>query len=294
MQVTSDVVGIKFKPYRTEITQRMINNYAAAVFDSNPVYLDDRRKEGLIAPPTLAAAVTWPIIANIYDYADLGFPPEALFRIVHYSERLLIHRHLVPGDRITIEGEVAAVIPEKRGTHVVFKLPAVDRKGEPLFTEYVGGMMRGVECADKGRGAENIPALPRAQKGEPLWEVSIPVRREDCYIYEGCADVPFPIHTSPAFAESVGLPDIIYFGIATLARAISELVNRDLEGEPSKICELSCLFRGMVLPESVVRVQLLQKEEAEPCGRLLFRVLNKDGKEAVSGGQLLFRSAGQL
>jgi len=290
MQVSSDVVGKKLKQYTAEISQRQISNYAAAVGDLNPCYLDDERKEGLIAPPTMASAITWPIIQNLGDYVDLGYPPEALFQLVHYSEQLTIHRPVQVGDSLSITGEVAAVLPRKSGTHVIFKLPALDKNGDAVFTEYIGGLLRGVECPDGGRGAEKVPApveLPEEAKfSGPAWEVSLPVTRKDCYIYDGCADVPFPIHTSPAFARGVGLPGIIYQGIATLAQAVRELTNRELYAEPARIGALSCFFRGMVVPDSFIRVQLLKRSEESMGKSLFFRVLNAEGKEAVSEGFL--------
>ncbi len=289
MEVNSSVVGQKMKVFKFEVTQRQINNYAAAVGDPNPCYLDDARQSGLIAPPTLAAALTWPLIQNIYDYLDLGFPAEIMFRIVHYSEQLIIERPLKPGDRLSIEGQVVAVVPEKSGTHVIFKLPALDQEGKLVFTEFIGGMLRGVTCTDPGRTAGKLPVIPALPNiSEPIWEAAVPIKREDCYIYEGCADVPFPIHTSPSFARSMGLPDIIYFGIGTLARAVSALVNRELGTNPAEIKQLACYFRGMVTPESFIRIQLLDRKKNNSGGELFFRVLNQLGKEAVSEGYLRF------
>jgi acyl dehydratase len=287
MQVNSAVVGQKMRVFQTEVTQRQINNYAAAVGDPNPCYLDDSRQNGLIAPPTLAAALTWPLLQNIYDYLDLGFPAEIMFRIVHYSEQLVIERPLKPGDLLSIEGQVVAVVPEKSGTHVIFKLPALDQEGNLVFTEYIGGMLRGVECTDPGRTIGKLPAIPALPGNfEPIWEAAVPIKREDCYLYEGCADVPFPIHTSPSFARSMGLPDIIYFGIGTLARAVSALVNRELGANPAGIRHLACIFRGMVTPESFIRIQLLERKQNDTGLELFFRVLNQQGKEAVSEGYL--------
>ena len=288
MEITSEAVGKKMKLFQTDITQRQVNNYAAAVNDPNPFYLDDERKEGLVAHPTLAAAITWPLIQNIYAYIDLEYPPEIMFQIVHYSEYLAIHRPLVPGDKISITGEVAAVVPEKNGTHVVFKLPALDSKNEPVFTEYIGGMLRGVKCLDQGRGKDSIPAEASSfSDSQPLWEVSLPITRLDCYIYESCANVPFPIHTSPAFARSVGLPDIIYFGIGTLARGINEIINRENGADPRGVKAVSCRFRGMVSPESFIRIQLLKRVIDQGKKELYFRVLNREDKEAVSSGYIL-------
>jgi acyl dehydratase len=291
MKVTSEITGKKLTEFVTEVTQRDINNYAAAVRDPNPCYLDDEREDGLIAPPTLAAALTWPIINNIYDYIDLGYAAEFLFRIVHYSEHLEIYRPLKPGDKVSINGEVAAVLPVKSGTHIVFRLPALDREGKPLFTEYIGGLLRGVECADEGKGSENLPVISTAPPNAiPLWETAIAIRREDCYIYEGCANVPFPIHTSPSFARSVGLPDIIYFGVGTLAHGVREVVNREAGANPKRVKSVSCYFRGMVTPDSFIRIQLTGRSSRGDLEELYFRVLNHEGKEAVSEGLLQLTS----
>lgn len=287
MKIDSTVVGKKMKLFTTTISDRQIGNYAAAIGDPNPCYLDDTRTAGLIAPPTLAAAITWPLIQNIHDYLKHDFPMEMMFRIVHYSEQIVINRLLKPDDRISIEGEVAAVIPEKSGTHIIFKLPASDQAGKPVFTEYIGGMLRGVECADQGRITGILPAVPSIPVSEnPIWETAIPIRREDCYIYEGCANVPFPIHTSPAFARSMGLPDIIYYGVGTLAKAVRELVNREAASDPTGIDHLACHFRGMVTPNSFIRIQLCGKRESDDQKELFFRVLNQQDKEAVSEGYL--------
>ncbi|MGM0652097.1 MAG: MaoC/PaaZ C-terminal domain-containing protein [Bacillota bacterium] len=287
MQITSEAVGSKLLEYRTVITQRQINNYAAAVNDPNPHYLDDEASRGLIAPPTMISAVTWPIIQNIEQYIDLGYPPEVLFQLVHYSEHLEISRPLKPGDSITIRGEVAAIQPEKKGTYIVFKLPALDSNHNPLFTEYIGGMLRNVKCPDGGRGFEKIPpTLTALNKNSFIWEKAQPISRLDCYIYAGCANVPFPIHNSPAFAHSVGLPDIIYQGMATLAHAIRELVNREAGANPNRVKSISCRFKGMVSPDTFIRIRLLERSENGNSLSLLFHVLNQDNREAVSEGHL--------
>ncbi len=290
MQVNSEIVGRKLKNYRTEISWRRSTNYAAAVSDTNPFYLNDRREGGLIAPPTLAAAVTWPIIQNIYDFIELGYSPQILFTMVHYSEQLIFHRPLRPGDTLSIDGEVAAVLPASKGTHIIFKFPALDGKGEPVFTEFIGGILRGVTCSDGGRGEENIPAVAQATLHQaPLWEAPVPILLEAPYLYDGCADVVFPIHTSPAFACSVGLSDILYQGVATLAQAVRELVNREAGADPTGVRALSCRFRGMVVPGSFIRVQLLQRKNEDDGKTLFFRVLNQEGREAVSDGCMLLK-----
>lgn len=288
MEIASSVVGLKSAEYRTEIAWRQTTNYAASVADMNPLYFDDRREEGLIAPPTFAFALTWPIISKIHDYIDFPYPPELLSTIVHYTEHVDFFRPLRPGDTVSIRGEVAAVLPHRAGTHVVFKFPVQDLDGRPIHTEYVGGMLRGVKCADGGRGAENLPTVPRLEAtaaGAPVWEVPVAIGKEAPYVYDGCSGLAFAIHTSPRFAEAVGLPGIILHGTATLAHAVREIVNREAGGDPTKVRALAARFSAMVFPGTSIRVQLLERHgDSTGARHIHFRVLNDQGHKAISGG----------
>ncbi|UCG04134.1 MAG: hypothetical protein JSW11_09130 [Candidatus Heimdallarchaeota archaeon] len=75
----------------------------------------------------------------------------------HYSEHLKIHRLMKSGDEITIKGEIVAIMPHRAGTHVILCLEAVDNKNEPVYTQYHGSMLRGVECIGGEKGKENLP-----------------------------------------------------------------------------------------------------------------------------------------
>lgn len=297
------------------MTWRHTTNFAASVGDMNPLYLDDRRPEGIIAPPVFAFALTWPILSRIYDYVALPYPPEIMSTIVHYTEHIDYVRPLRPGDEVSIIGEVAAVVPHRSGTHVVFKLPVTDLEGRPFHTEWIGAMLRGVRCADAGRGLENLPVVPDVPAaaapvtpvtpaaapagGTPLWEVPVHIGEEAPYVYDGCTDLVFAIHTSPAFAEMVGLPGIILHGTATLSHAVRELVNREAGADPTRLEVLSARFRAMVRPGTDIRIQLVAKNqgpgtlvdgETGPT-HLHFQVLNADGREAISRGYARLRQA---
>ncbi|NPV91707.1 MAG: hypothetical protein HPY50_13125 [Firmicutes bacterium] len=285
MKVGSDIVGLRFKEYQTRITLRQTTNYAAAVGDMNPRYLDDRREGGVVAPPMLAVAVSWPIVENIKSYLDLPYPPEIFNTIVHYSEYLEITRPLRPGDRVTVSGEVLALIPHKAGSYIVFKFSVTDKDGKAIHQEYTGGILRGVECTDGGKGEENIPMVPdHAASGDPEWSVTVPITPEAPYVYDGCTNIYFPIHTSPKFAKAVGLPGIIYQGTATLALAVCELINREAGGDPERVKVIFGRFTGMVMPDSAIAVQLQGRRASGDYTELFFRVLNQQEKEAISLG----------
>lgn len=292
MEIDSRFVGFALKPMETEITWRRTMNYAAAIGDNNPCYFNDENPEGVIAHPMFCVAVTWPISERIWEYTDgFEFPEEILFTQVHYTEHLQIHRPIRPGDRLTVKGRIAATLPHKAGTLFVVRFDAVDGQGFPVFTEHIGGLMRGVSCTDSGKGGETLPEIPRfTDDGPILWESIFPVGRMAPFIYDGCTDIYFPIHTSVKFARAVGLPDIIHQGTATLALAVKEMINLEAGGNPLPIKTIACRFTGMVIPGTEIRIRLSGRKSDESGDHLFFHVLNSDGKKAISEGVITFQS----
>lgn len=288
MKLSSAFVGATLKEYTCIITARRTMNYAAAIGDANPLYFNDERPEGIIAPPLFPVAVTWPIVENITDYLDAPeFSQEVLFTQVHYSEHLSIHRPVKPGSHLTIKGIIAAIEPHRAGTYITTRFDAHDADGNHYFTEHIGAMMRGVACEDTGKGGQSVPSVPEQTKeSAALWESVIPIDPLAPFIYDGCTNIYFPIHTSLQFAHQVGLPGIIHQGTATLALAVHSVLNRETGGDPHRVATIYCRFSGMVLPGSAIRVRLTGKNQMS-CGTdLFFTVFNAEEKRAISDGYI--------
>jgi len=260
--------------------------YAAGVGDANPLYFDDDRPGGVIAPPMLAVALTWNLASHFAEYWDVGdFPVEVLAQQVHYSEVLEWHRPMLPGDTLRITGEVAAIQPHRAGTHLVLCFTAEDRSGGLVFREYIGGMMRGVRCADDDTSAPELPQpAPWSGARDLLWEKRLKIDSLASWVYDMCGDIPFPIHTSRAFARAVGLPGVIYQGTATLAVALREVTNAEAGADPRRVRGLACNFTGMVEPNSEITVRVLGKEAVNDTTRVHFQVLNEKGHKAIRNG----------
>jgi len=227
MQLSTDLVGTLLKPYQTKIKSRQTTNYATAIQDNNPVYFDDRKKDGIIAHPMFPVAVTWPLLSRLGLFIEAqDFPMDVLLTQVHYSEHLILHRLIRPDDELTLNGSLKAFLPHRAGTHAVIALEAIDDTGSPVFTEYIGAMLRGVDCGP-GKQVGERPMVPDKTGEQGLvWQADIPIDSLQSYVYDGCTNIEFPIHTSPKFAEDVGLPGIILQGTATLALAVRELITR--------------------------------------------------------------------
>lgn len=286
--IDSALTGTPLKTLSTFVSWRDTMNYSAALGDANPRYFDDESPEGITAHPVFPVAVTWKILGRIGEFIDSkNFPLELLLTQVHYTEHLEIHRPLVPGSRVDIEGRIAAILPHRAGTHVILRLDAADGNGLALFTEHIGAMLRGVECGGVGSGGEDIPSVPGlSEPGEPLWERVLHVDLLRPFVYDGCTDIVFPIHTSKQFARQVGLPGIILQGTATLAMAVTEIINGELGADPRTVRSIACRFSGMVLPGSDISVRLLGKEKSRKGTGLFFDVRDGTNQPVLLGGYL--------
>lgn len=283
-EVSSAYVGRTCKPMEIEVTPRMIMNYAASTDDPNPWYFDDERGGGIVAPPMLGVALTWQISARFDQYWNSqDFPYEALAQQVHYSEVFEWRRPMVPGERLVITGELKAIVPHRAGTHIVIEYTARDAKGEVVFIEYIGGMLRGVKCTDAGAGKEFAGDLGRFKTGgeAPLWEQEIAIHPLAAHRYDGCADIHFPIHTSKAFAHGVGLPDIILHGTCTLSMALRDITDREAGGDPRRVRGVKCNFTGMVMLGTTIKLSVLGKEQRGDLTDVHFLVYNHEGNRAI-------------
>jgi len=253
--------------------------------------MDDERKGGIIAPPMFAVAATWPVSERIWEFIEAkDFPREILATQVHYTEHLHLHRTLRPGESLRIRGSIAAILPHRAGTIVVIRYDAFDGKQRLVFTEHMGGLMRGVVCSDDGKGAERVPQLVRLEaRPEPLWSVSMPVDETAPFVYDGCTNIFFPIHTSIAFAHSVGLPGIILQGTASLAYCVREIINREAAGDPMLVENIACRFTGMIFPGTEITLNLMERRPNESGLDLFFQLLNAEGAVALSDGNVRLR-----
>ncbi len=292
MEISSRFAGTPFKQYRTMVTARAAMNYAAAVNDTNPCYFDDQVHTGILVHPMMAVAVTWEITGKIWEFIeDTDFPMAVLLTQVHYSEDLLFHRMVIPGEPLTIKGKIAAILPHKAGTRVVIQYDATDEKGLPVFTEYLGALMRGVTCPDGGSGENSLPLPPpRQDLPKTYWEAPVDIDPMRPFIYDGCTNIVFPIHTSKKFATEVGLPGIILQGTATLAFAVREIIDKAADGNPARLKRLSCRFTGMVIPDTRIRVQVTGIEASGTEKNIFFEVVTPDRGTVVSDGYALIRT----
>lgn len=115
IQVNRGVIGKEYPPYTVTVERGKIKEFARAIGDLNPFYLDDavgRASEwgDVIAPPTFATTFRDEAIAA-QALRDLGVD---ISRVLHGEQEFEIHRQMRPGETYLCRSKVIDIY-EKSG-----------------------------------------------------------------------------------------------------------------------------------------------------------------------------------
>jgi len=276
--IAGKIVGMEVGALSTSLDARWIMAYAAALGLADPRYYDTLVAGGPLAHPLFAVCYEWPAALALRAKAV----KEALAPLgVHATHHTIIHRLPSADDRLLTRAQVVAVRPSRAGTLVVARFSTVDRNGRPVTTTDYGSIYRGVATDGETRAAiEPLPPLEPPAAGEARWTTPVPVASHAAHVYSECARIWNPIHTDVAVARAAGLPDPILHGSATLALAVSQVIQRDLGGDPTRVRAIAVRFTGMVpMPSSFL---------VRGCGRagdlLAFDAVDERGEPVLSDG----------
>jgi acyl dehydratase len=137
--INKDVVGKEYPPYAVTVERGRIKDFARAIGDLNPFYLDDAVGRAsawgdVIAPPTFATTFRDEAHAATM-LTDLGID---ISRVLHGEQEFEIHRQLVPGETYLCRSRVLDIY-EKAGrsgpmAFVVRETAVTDRNNEIVVT----------------------------------------------------------------------------------------------------------------------------------------------------------------
>jgi acyl dehydratase len=139
IQVNRSVIGKEYPPFPVTVERGRIKDFARAIGDLNPFYLDDavgRASEwgDVIAPPTFATSFRDEAGSAAF-LAELGID---ISRVLHGEQEFEIHRQMVPGETYLCRSKVLDVY-EKSGksgamAFVVRETAITDRTNELVAT----------------------------------------------------------------------------------------------------------------------------------------------------------------
>lgn len=283
-RIATAAVGQVVVEHLREVTFRQTAAYAAALGFEDDVYLDDRRPGGAMAPPPFIVAIDWPLLTDPAWFAAIGLPAERYFDVLmHAFQETAFQRPVRPGDRLRSRLMVAGAARPAPGALVTARIETVDADtGEPVALSWFGALFRGLDLDGKATAVTAPPPLRRSADLEgPAERVeAIRLFRTLPHLYGECAAIWNPAHTERAYAEKIGLPDVIAHGTSVWALAAQAVIRDRLDGDPTRLKRFGARFSRMLLLDQTVRVE----HSAQADGGVGFVVRTADGVPAISHG----------
>jgi len=296
MPLASSIVNAASEPVASEIDARWTMAYAAALGDSLNAYMETLRPADFVAHPMFPVCFEWPLIVAMRRlFKTNSLTDEEATRGVHATHDLIIHRAIRPPETLRTRLVVAGVERRKPGAYQLTRLDTTDARDALVCTSLYGSIYRGVgvEGPDRPADISMPPAAPADASVNPRDEIKIPVPAGMAHVYTECARIFNPIHTDAAVARAAGLPAIILHGTATLALAVSRIVEARAESDPTRVSRIACRFGAMVTMPSTLTLRIFADtaRNAAASPGVFFEVLNSEGKLAIRDGFIGLRAA---
>ncbi len=291
--IPQSLLNFEIPKSKIKIEARSLQNFAAAIGDANDIYYDDTLPEGISSHPCYPITTTWPLFEQMMpSLIQAGLSPQAINKLVHYSENLILHTPITPKMRLKFSGKIIGITQRQKGTQMHFKLEAT-RRGILIFEDYTSIFFRGIDIDYQDVILEKVsnPAVDALKHNDlqPIHTLDLRFSKIFPYIYDGCTNIVFPIHTSNAFAQKVGLPGPIVQGSASFSRCISEIMKILKIENPQQIKQIAGQFGAFILPEEDLHLniyELTQPTQSTDSLDIGFTLVNSSGKIAIKNGYL--------
>jgi acyl dehydratase len=284
MPINSSAVGTSAEPVVHDIDARWTMAYAASLGDTLACYFDTTRSQGIISHPMFPCCFEWPaFLAMRARLVGAGLTDAEMLRGVHATADTMLQRPIRPGDRLTTRASIAEVRRTKPGAYVITRMETRDANADLVCTTHYGSIFRATDVIGPDRAIASTGAWPLTADADslPAASIPIPVCAGLAHVYTECARIWNPIHTDAAVAAAAGLPAIILHGTATLALAVSKIVETEAGGRAHLVTRVAARFAAMVLMPSTLTLRILARDQAPARRTIRFDVQTQNGETAL-------------
>lgn len=150
MALDQSFVGRTYPPTSSyEVGREKIREFAEAVGDDHPVYIDPEAAKALgypdvIAPPTFAFAISFRAAAAVIQDPQLGLDYD---RVVHREQKFAYARPVRAGDRLSVVSTIESIKTLAGNDVVEIRGDVSDEAGEHVVTAWTKLVARAAEEA---------------------------------------------------------------------------------------------------------------------------------------------------
>lgn len=136
MPIDHAYIGREYPPIYYEVGREKIREYARAVGDLNPLYLDDEvGRNGpfgdIIAPPAMASQFTLLPSDQLFTDPTLGVDYQML---VHAEQEYHFCAPVRPGDVLVVKGRIKDIYEKRTLQFLIWETEVVNQRGENVVT----------------------------------------------------------------------------------------------------------------------------------------------------------------
>jgi acyl dehydratase len=147
MSLKTDAVGKTYPPVVYAVGREKVKEYALAVGETNPLYLDHQaaRAAGhadVVAPPMFAVVYSAPAMGPVIFDPDVAMN---FAMMVHGGQEFVWGPLVVAGDEITTTVEVESIEAREGRGYYVFESVSRNQDGETVCTGTWTNIVRGVQ-----------------------------------------------------------------------------------------------------------------------------------------------------
>lgn len=136
MAINTELVGKSYPPFEYEVGREKIREYAYAVGDENPVYLDVEAAkaagfDAIVAPPMFAVVYSAGAMRQAILDPELGIN---LMMMVHGGQEFEWHDVVTSGDLITTTATIDEIYEKAGMDFLIVRSESVNQDGKPVVT----------------------------------------------------------------------------------------------------------------------------------------------------------------
>ncbi|MBH5335443.1 MaoC family dehydratase N-terminal domain-containing protein [Streptomyces pactum] len=155
MALDQSFVGRSYPPTRPyEVGREKIREFAEAIGDPHPVYVDPEAAKELghpdvIAPPTFPFAITTKVAQQVIEDPELGLD---YTRVVHGDQKFSYTRPVRAGDRLSVTSHIEDIKSLAGNDVLLVRNELHDEHGEHVVTTHTKLVARAAEEGAPGTG----------------------------------------------------------------------------------------------------------------------------------------------
>jgi acyl dehydratase len=272
------VAPVRHGPFPGHLAPEAIAAYAAATGDQTAAVLAGR-----------AVPAVFPVILVFTPQeAARADVPEAVWQHVrggvHGEHDIVLHRPLVPGERLNTSSWISAVRTSRAGTQVVMQFEQVDADGAVAVEQWWTMMLLGLSgVADLG----TMPAdhrFPDDARARPLGSVSQHIDKRVAHRYAEVSGDWSAHHFDVDVARAAGFDFVFTHGLCTLAICTHRLLDLLGVDDPGRVARVAVRFASPTPLDEELTVNAYDIEQ----NSFAFEVTSR-GVSTITHGRLELR-----